>query len=118
MGYTCKDCGQMFISFSDYRRHEQTHLQTHLYRSNKQVDRDDGKNENKDQSKITRKSPEGMNPALFKVFEKYDLENKAVLCFWHNGQLNTAIREPYRMLELQDRLREWLSEIRTVSKAD
>jgi hypothetical protein len=51
-----------------------------------------------------------MGPALFKVFEKYGLEEKVMLCLWHNGQLRTAIREPSRILELQDRLREWLSE--------
>jgi hypothetical protein len=30
---------------------------------------------------------------------------------WHNGQVNTAIREPYRKLELLDRLKEWLQEL-------
>ena len=32
-----------------------------------------------------------------------------MLCLWVNGQLNTAIREPSRILELQDRLKEWFS---------
>jgi len=40
---------------------------------------------------------------------------KAMLCLWYDGQLNTAIREPSRILELQDRLKEWLSEARAVS---
>ena len=35
-----------------------------------------------------------------------------MLCLWVNGQLNTAIREPVRILELQDRLKEWLQELR------
>jgi hypothetical protein len=40
--------------------------------------------------------PQGLNPALYKVFEKK----------------NTAIREPSHKLELQDRLKEWLQELR------
>ena len=59
----------------------------------------------------TWKAPHGMNPALYKVFEKYNLGDKAMLCLWVNGQLNTAIRERSRVLELQDRLREWLQEL-------
>jgi hypothetical protein len=39
------------------------------------------------------------------------MKDKAMLCLWHNGQLNTAIRESSRILELQDRLKEWLPEI-------
>ena len=31
---------------------------------------------------------------------------------WVDGQLNTAIRERSRILELQDRLKEWLQELR------
>jgi len=54
--------------------------------------------------------PEGMNQDLFKIFEKYRLGERAMLCLWVNGQLNTAIREPSRILELQDRLKEWLQE--------
>jgi len=34
-----------------------------------------------------------------------------MLCLWVNGQLNTAIREPSRILESQDRLKEWLQEL-------
>jgi hypothetical protein len=40
--------------------------------------------------------PSGIEPALFKVFEE--------------GQLNTAIRERSGILQLQDRLKEWLAE--------
>jgi hypothetical protein len=57
--------------------------------------------------KLTWNAPDGMNPALYKVFEKY----KAMLCLWVNGQLNTVIRERSRILELQDRLKEWLQEL-------
>src|SRR5215471_8919645 len=28
----CKDCGQEFLSPSEYKRHQQTHLQTHIDR--------------------------------------------------------------------------------------
>jgi hypothetical protein len=38
-----------------------------------------------------------------------------MLCLWVNGQLNTAIREPSRILELQDRLKEWLQELRSTN---
>jgi hypothetical protein len=34
-----------------------------------------------------------------------------MLCLWVNGQLNTAIREPSRIFELQDTLKEWLQEL-------
>ena len=63
------------------------------------------------QDKVNWKPPEGMNQDLFKIFEKYRLGERAMLCLWVNGQLNTAIREPSRILELQDRLKEWLQEL-------
>jgi hypothetical protein len=47
---------------------------------------------------------------LFKIFEKYRLDDQTMLCLWYKGQLNTAVREPSRILELQDRLKEWLQE--------
>jgi hypothetical protein len=53
-----------------------------------------------------------MSQDLFKIFEKYGLGERAMLCLWVNGQLNTAIRERSRILELQDRLKEWLQELR------
>jgi hypothetical protein len=34
-----------------------------------------------------------------------------MLYLWYNGQLNTSIREPSRILELQDRLKEWLQKL-------
>jgi hypothetical protein len=48
--------------------------------------------------------PEGMNRALLKVFEKYDLRDKSILCLWRNGYLSCA------SCELQTRLSEWLKE--------
>jgi hypothetical protein len=94
MVHTCADCGQQFLSRSEYNHHRSTHLQTHL-----------------DKWGATGKAPDGMNPALYKAFEKYNLGDKAMLCLWVNGQLNTAIRERSRILELQDRLKEWLQEL-------
>jgi cysteine-rich secretory family protein len=41
-----------------------------------------------------------MSQDLFKIFEKYRLGERAVLCLWVNDQLNTAIRERSRILEL------------------
>ena len=99
MVLTCKDCGQEFLSSSEYKRHQQTHLQTHIDSWSKP-------------DKVSRKPPEGINPALYEVFEKYRLGNRAMLCLWYNGHLNTAIREPSRILEFQDRLKEWLQELR------
>jgi len=54
--------------------------------------------------------PSGIEPALFKVFEEYNLGEKASFCLWYNGQLNTAIRERSGILQLQDRLKVWLAE--------
>jgi hypothetical protein len=102
MVFTCKDCGQEFLSSSEYKRHQQTHLQTHL----------DKWSTNTKPDKVSWKPPEGMNQDLFKIFEKYRLGERAMLCLWYNGQLNTAIREPSRILESQDRLKEWLQELR------
>jgi hypothetical protein len=53
-----------------------------------------------------------MSQDLFKIFEKYGLGERAMLCLWLNGQLNTAIREPSRIVEEEDRLKEWLQELR------
>ena len=36
-----------------------------------------------------------------------------MLCLWVNGQLNTAIREPSCILELQDRLKGMVAGIMT-----
>jgi hypothetical protein len=83
----CKDCGQEFLSLLEYKRHQQTHLQTHLS-SNSKPD------------KVSCKPPEGLSQDLFKIFEKDRLGERAMLCPWVNGQLNTAIREPSHILEL------------------
>ena len=43
---------------------------------------------------VSWKPPEGMSQDLLKIFEKYRLGERAMLCLWVNGQLNNAIREP------------------------
>jgi hypothetical protein len=98
----CKDCGQEFLSSSEYKKHQQTHLQTHI----------DKWSSNTKPDKVIWKPPEGMIQDLFKIFDKYRLDDRAMLCLWHKGQLNTAIREPARILELHDRLKQWLQEFR------
>jgi hypothetical protein len=50
---------------------------------------------------------------MAEVFEKYRLGDRPMLCLWYNGQLNTAIRDPSRIFELKDRLKEWLQELRS-----
>jgi hypothetical protein len=50
--------------------------------------------------KVSWKPLDGMSQDLFKIFEKYRLGERAVLCLWVNDQLNTAIRERSRILEL------------------
>jgi hypothetical protein len=98
MVHICQDCGQIFLSRTEFNNHVQTHYQTHL---DKWSDKDKTAKE---------KAPDGLNRDLYKVFERYNLGlgEKAMLCLWRNGQLNTTIREPSRILELQDRLKEWL----------
>jgi len=53
----CQDCGQDFLTSSEYKHHQQTHLQTHL-----------DKWSNKEESK-SYPPPQGLNPALYKVLE-------------------------------------------------
>ncbi|MFZ0514224.1 MAG: hypothetical protein WAM14_21645 [Candidatus Nitrosopolaris sp.] len=57
--------------------------------------------------KVSWKTPDGLNPDLYKVFERCNLGEKAMLCLWRNGQLNTAIRQSSHIMELQHRLREY-----------
>ena len=51
---------------------------------------------------------EKRNSDLLKVFEKYNLGDKSMLCLWRNGYLSSALRERSRELELRTRLSEWL----------
>ena len=91
----CKDWGQKFLSSFEHKRHQEIHLQTHI----------DKWSSTSKPDKVRWKAPEGLNPELYRAFEKYRLGDRAMLCLWYNGQLNTAILEPSRILELQDNLR-------------
>jgi hypothetical protein len=70
MASICKDCGQEFLSTSEYKRHQETHLQTHFdsWTSNSKAD------------KVGWKPQDGMSQDLFKIFEKYRLGERAILC--------------------------------------
>jgi hypothetical protein len=49
-----------------------------------------------------------MNRDLLKVFEKYHLGDKSVLCLWRNGYLSCGLRERSREQELKSNLTQWL----------
>jgi hypothetical protein len=98
---TCKECGQTFLSWKEFDAHVNRHLQKHL---------DEPRPEKKTPSESFTNIPEGMNRALLKVFEKYNLGDKSILCLWRNGYLSCAFRERGREQELQTRLTEWLKE--------
>lgn len=99
----CEDCGEKFLSFLEYNNHKQRHLQTHIDKWSKA---DEKKHLIASISCIS----DGMNRELYKVFEKYSLGDKAMLCLWKNDQLNRALRIPSRENELQTRLKEWLDD--------
>jgi hypothetical protein len=97
MVHICMFCGEMFLYWLEYNNHTQRHMQTHL---------DKWSNvETMDSKTAVNDIQEGMNGELYKLFEKYNLGSKAMLCLWSNGQLNCAMREPAREYELQDRLK-------------
>jgi hypothetical protein len=53
--------------------------------------------------------PDDLNRELYKVFEKYGIDNsKEIICLWRNGQLNCAMRPIGQEDELIDRLKEWI----------
>ena len=102
--HKCKECEQTFLSWKEFDAHVNRHLQKHL---------------DEFTAKIPEKTipweafsniPEGMNRDLLKVFEKYRLGDKTMLCLWRNGNLSSALRERSREQELQARLSEWLKE--------
>jgi hypothetical protein len=68
---------------SEYKLHQQTHLQTHLDRWSSKSKPD----------RVSWIPPEEINQDLLKIYEKYRLGERAMLCLWVNGQLNTPIRE-------------------------
>jgi hypothetical protein len=101
--HKCKECGQTFLSQKAFDVHVDKHLQKHLDEFAPKIPE--------------KKTPweafsniEGMNRDLLKVFEKYNLGDKSVLCLWRNGQLNCALRERSREHELKSNLAKWLEE--------
>ena len=101
--HTCKECGQTFLSWKEFDAHVNRHLQKHL-------DEYAPKIPEKKAWEAFSNIPEGMNLALLKVFEKYNLGDKSMLCLWRNGYLSCALRGRSREQELQARLIEWLKE--------
>ena len=69
----------MKLSSSEYKRYQQTHLQTHL----------DKWSSNTKPDKLNWKPLEGMSQDLLMIFEKYRLGERAMLCLWVNGHLNS-----------------------------
>ena len=101
---TCKECGQTFVSRTEFDIHINKHLQKHLDEFTPKIP------ENKTPWESFSNIPEGMNRALLKVVEQYHLGDKSMLCLWRNGYLSCALRERSREQELQTRLSEWLKE--------
>jgi hypothetical protein len=95
--HTCKECGQTFLSWKEFNAHVNRHLQKHL-------DEYAPKIPEKTPWEAFGNIPEGMNRALLKVFEKYNLGDKSMLCLWRNGYLSCALRERSREQELRTRL--------------
>jgi hypothetical protein len=104
MTYTCKECSAKFLSRKEYDNHVNTHLQTHIDFFQAKIP--DSKTPWESFSNI----PEGMEGNLLKVFEKYNLGDKSMLCLWRNGYLSCALRGRSREQELQTRLKDWLQE--------
>jgi hypothetical protein len=92
--HTCKECGQTFLSWKEFDAHVNRHLQKHLDEYTPKIP------EKKNPLEAFSNIPEGMNRALLKVFEKYDLGDKSILCLWRNGYLSSALRDRSRELEL------------------
>jgi hypothetical protein len=102
--YICQECEQKFFSWKEFDSHTSRHIQTHLDKWKTKIP------EKKTPSVSITNIPEAMNRDLYKVFEKYNLGSKTMLCLWRNGQLNCAGLEPAREEELRARLNEWLDE--------
>jgi hypothetical protein len=102
--HTCKECRQTFLSWKELDVHVNRHLQKHLDEYAPKIP------EKKTPGEAFSNIPENMNSDLLKVFEKYNLGDKSMLCLWRSGYLSCALREGSREQELQTRLSEWLKE--------
>src|SRR5215831_16710799 len=76
----CQDCGQEFLSSSEYKRHQQTHLQTHLDKwSNKEEPKINPafRTNPEDYSKveIAKINSNELSGSLFSEFRDYDSQN-------------------------------------------
>jgi hypothetical protein len=103
MAYACKECGQTYLNWEKFDKHVNKHLQKHLDEFSLKIP------EKKTPSQVFSNIPEGMNRELLKVFERYNLANRSMLCLWRNGYLSCALRDRSREQELQTRLKEWLN---------
>jgi hypothetical protein len=72
--HTCKVCGQTFLSWKEFDAHVNRYLQKHLDEYTPKIP------EKKTPWEAFSNIPEGMNRALLKVFEKYDLGDKSSVC--------------------------------------
>jgi hypothetical protein len=99
--HKCKECEQTFLSWREFDAHVGRHLQKHLDEYTPKIP---------EKREAFSDIPEGLNRDLLKLFEKYRLGDKTMLCLWRNGYLSSALRERSRELELQARLIEWLKE--------
>ena len=68
----------------EFDSHTSRHIQTHLDKLKTKIP------EKKTPLASITNIPEAMNRDLYKVFEKYNLGSKTMLCLWRNGQLNCA----------------------------
>jgi len=82
----CKECGLTFLSGKEFDAHINHHLQKHLDEYAPKIPK-------KTPWEMFSNIPEGMNSDLLKVFEKYNLGDKSMLCLWRNGYLSSALRE-------------------------
>lgn len=61
--------------------------------------------------RMTDEIPDGLTRELYKVFEKYRIDNsKEIVCLWKYNQLNCAMRSIGRERELIDRVKDWFGE--------
>jgi hypothetical protein len=84
--HTCKECGQTYLSWNEFDAHVNRHLQKHLDEFTPKIPA-------KTPWEAFNNIPEGINRELLKVFEKYHLGDKSMLCLWRNGYLSSALRE-------------------------
>jgi hypothetical protein len=88
--HTVKECEQIFLSWKEFDAHVNRHLQKHLDEYAPIIP------EKKTPWEAFSNIPEGMNRALLKVFEKYDLGDKSMLCLWYLAYIIRYTYEPFK----------------------